>query len=250
MASARDVENIKPYDRSGQSKHEEVADMFDNIAPAYDRMNRLMTFGLDRVWLRRTVKAVAASRPRHILDIATGTADVAIAMAEKMPDADICGVDLSEGMVAVGRRKVASRKLQDRISLRVADALALPFEDNSFDAITVAYGVRNFEHLDRGYAEMMRVLRPGGKLFVLELTVPASPIIRPMYGLYTRHIVPALGRLVAKDSRAYSYLPESIRAVPARENMSRLMEAAGLTETRWKSMFPGTVALYTAAKPL
>lgn len=248
MSGASDVEHIKPYSDGDGSKGKEIADMFDNIAPAYDRMNRLMTFGLDRVWLRRTVSTVAAAGPRHILDIATGTADVAIAMARRMPGASICGIDLSEGMIAIGRKKVEDHQLGGRITLQVADALKLPFPDNSFDAITVAYGVRNFEHLDRGYAEMLRVLRPGGKIFVLELTVPASPVIRPFYSLYTRCIIPGMGRVLAKDSRAYSYLLESIRAVPARDGMTALLDNAGFADVRWKSMFPGTVALYTATK--
>lgn len=243
------VENIKPYATDGRSKGEEVADMFDNIAPAYDRMNRLMTFGLDRVWLKSFVSGIAAQAPAEILDIATGTADVAISMARRLPEARITGVDLSEGMVAIGRKKVAEKQLDSRIVLQVADALALPFDDASFDSVTVAYGVRNFEHLDRGYAEMLRVLRHGGKLHVLELSVPRSPIMRPFYGLYTRTIVPALGRMMSKDSRAYSYLPESIRAVPARDDMTALMAQAGFTDTRWRSMFPGTVVIYTATKP-
>ncbi len=248
MAEAREVENILPYDTEGRAKGVEVAEMFDNIAPAYDRMNRLMTFGLDRVWLRRTIREVAKDSPKYVLDIATGTADVAIAMASKIPMTRITGIDLSEGMVAIGRRKVISAGLDARIKLDVADALALPFADAQFDAITVAYGVRNFEHLDQGYAEMLRVLRPGGRLYVLELTVPASPIVRPFYKLYTRHVVPRLGKLISKDSRAYAYLPESIRAVPTRSEMTELMSKVGFVNTRWHSLFPGTVCLYTATK--
>ncbi len=250
MSQASDVENIKPYNNKGCAKGDQVAMMFDNIAPAYDRMNRLMTFGLDRVWLRRTVSAAAKGTSNKILDIATGTADVAIALAHKMPEAHITGIDLSEGMVAIGRDKVAKSGLESRVKLCVGDALALPFADNSFDTVTVAYGVRNFENLDKGYAEMLRVLRPGGRLFVLELTVPASTLVRPFYNMYTRGIIPAMGRLLSKDSRAYSYLPESIRAVPSRRAMTAMMTRAGLTDAAYKSFFPGTVCLYTATKSL
>lgn len=247
--SSYEVENINPYTEGGCSKGQQVAEMFDHIAPAYDRMNRLMTFGLDRVWLRRTISAISKAEPRNVLDIATGTADVAIALARKLPDALITGIDISEGMVNIGKQKVSRAGLESRIRLETADALELPFEDNYFDAITVAYGVRNFEHLDRGYAEMSRVLRPGGQLFVLELTVPASPLTRPLYNVYTRLFIPTLGRIMSKDNRAYTYLPESIQAVPSRGSMVGLMKQAGFFQARYKSLFPGTVCIYSAIKP-
>jgi demethylmenaquinone methyltransferase/2-methoxy-6-polyprenyl-1,4-benzoquinol methylase len=151
-------------------------------------------------------------------------------------------------MIAVGKTKVEQAGLADRISLAAADALALPFADNSFDAITVAYGVRNFEHLDKGYAEMLRVLRPGGMLCVLELTPPASPLVKPFYTAYTRGIIPIVGRMLSNDRRAYTYLPESIAAVPARNDMLQIMRAAGFTNTAYRSFTFGVCTLYTACK--
>jgi demethylmenaquinone methyltransferase/2-methoxy-6-polyprenyl-1,4-benzoquinol methylase len=241
------VEEINPY-QSSDAKHQQVRRMFDSIAKKYDLMNRMMTMGIDKLWRRRAVKLVAKTRPKTILDIATGTADLAIALARKAHEAQITGVDLSEGMIEIGRQKVEHARLGDRINLKAADALALPFEDNSFDIITVAYGVRNFEHLDKGYAEMHRVLAPGGMLCVLELTTPKSKFVRPFYNFYTRVIIPAVGRMVSKDDRAYTYLPESIAAVPAREEMTRLMTNARFTHARYKSMTFGTCTLYTAIK--
>lgn len=241
------AEKIEPYG-DGRAKGEQVREMFDSIAPAYDFMNRAMTMGIDRLWRRRAVRAVEACAPRHVLDIATGTGDVAIALAGALPEAKITGIDLSEGMIAVGRRKVASAGLDGRVMLRRGDCLALDLPDNSVDAITVAYGVRNFEHLDRGYAEMMRVLRPGGTLCVLELSTPRGPITGPLYRLYTRYVIPAAGRLVSRDVRAYSYLPESIAAVPQGEQMCALMLAAGASEARYRAMTFGACTLYTAKK--
>lgn len=249
---SEDVEKITPYGTGGDNRHkaEQVRDMFDAIAPSYDLMNRMMTMGgMDNRWRRRCVAIVKAHGARDILDLATGTGDLAIALARAIPDATVTGGDLSEGMLAVGRLKVEQAGLADRITLMAADALHLPFDDTSFDAITIGFGVRNFEYLDCGYAEMTRVLRPGGLLVVLELTPPASPLVRPLYSVYTRGVIPVVGRIVSHDSRAYKYLPESIAAVPARDDMTRLMTDAGLTDARWKSQFMGVATIYTARKP-
>lgn len=241
------VEQINPYSAGGK-KHEQVRRMFDNIAPAYDLMNRMMTLGIDRRWRRLAVRTVADAGPRTILDIATGTGDLAMLLAKAVPDATVTGVDLSEGMLAVGRRKAEQAGLQHRISFLTGDALNLPFPDNAVDAITVAYGVRNFDHLDRGYAEMLRVLRPGGLLCVLELSAPASPLVKPFYAAYTRGVIPLVGRLVSKDHAAYSYLPRSIRAVPARSAMTRLITDAGFCDATFRSLTLGVCTMYTAKK--
>lgn len=168
------AEKITPYG-TDRPKGAQVEEMFDNIAPAYDFMNRAMTLGIDRSWRRKVVKAATDTSPRSILDVATGTGDLAIQLARAAGGASVTGIDLSEGMLAVGRRKVAEAGLDRRVTLIQGDCLALPFPDGAFDTVTVAFGVRNFEHLDRGYAEMARVLRPGGKLIVLELSVPLPP---------------------------------------------------------------------------
>ncbi len=246
------VENITPYGTGGdrRAKAAQVREMFDSIAPAYDLMNRMMTLGgLDRRWRRKCVDLVADAKPADVLDLATGTGDMAISLAKALPDAKITGGDLSEGMLDVGRTKIDRLGLSGRVSLQVADALDLPFADGAFDAVTIGFGVRNFEHLDRGYSEMTRVLRPGGLLVVLELTPPASRVVKPFYNFYTRAVIPAVGRMVSHDSRAYTYLPESIAAVPARDDMTSLMAAAGLTECRWKSLAFGVATIYTARKP-
>lgn len=242
------VEKITPYTDDSRHKSEQVREMFDAIAPAYDFMNRAMTFGIDRLWRRKAVRLMRDVPHAEVLDIATGTGDLAILMAERLHGAHVTGVDLSEGMIEVGRRKVADHGLAEHVTLTPGDCLALPFADDSFDCITCAYGVRNFEDLSAGYREMCRVLRPGGLLVVLELSTPPSALVRPFYNLYTRSLIPAVGRMVSKDTRAYSYLPESIAAVPQRDEMCGVMRAAGLADCRYIPLTFGTCTIYTATK--
>lgn len=242
------AEKILPYSADRRGKSEQVRDMFDSIAPAYDFMNRAMTLGVDRIWRRRAVRAVKACAPSKVLDIATGTGDVAIAVARALPQSSVLGIDLSEGMISIGRRKVQQAGLSGRVELKQGDSLAIELPDNSVDAITVAYGVRNFEHLLDGYAEMMRVLRPGGTLCVLELSTPRGRLTYPLYRLYTRHIIPALGRMVSRDVRAYSYLPESIAAVPQGDDMCSLIRTAGACSAVAHPMTFGACTLYIARK--
>lgn len=239
-----DVEQITPYG-SDAPKGRQVERMFDSIAPAYDLMNRAMTFGIDRLWRAKAVRMLRRHHPHDILDVATGTGDLAIELAGRLPLARITGIDLSSGMIAVGREKIARAGLSDRVRLDVADCLALPFADASFDCITVAYGVRNFADIEGGYREMRRVLRPGGRLCVIELSTPVNPLVKPLYKVYTRGIIPAVGRMVSKDPRAYSYLPESIAAVAQREQMCELMQRAGFTETGFRSLTFGVCCIYT-----
>lgn len=241
------AEKITPYG-SDRPKGAQVEEMFDNIAPAYDFMNRAMTLGIDRSWRRKVVKTAAAAAPAAILDVATGTGDLAIQLARAVPQATVTGIDLSEGMLAIGRRKIADAGLTGRIDLRQADCLSLPFPNNTFDVVTVAFGVRNFEHLDKGYAEMVRVLRLGGTLIILELSTPTSPIVKPFYKLYTRGIIPLLGRMVSNDSRAYSYLPESIAAMPQGDKMLSLMEKAGMDSCAIRRLTFGVSSIYTGKK--
>lgn len=242
------VEDITPYG-TNNAKHEQVKDMFDAIAPHYDLMNRMMTMGVDKCWRRRVVNFVASLTPSRILDIATGTGDLAIAMGRKCTSATVTGVDLSPGMIECGNRKIAESGLSDRVALSVADALALPFDDNTFDVVTAAFGVRNFEKLEQGYREMARVMRPGAAIVVLELTTPTSPLVKPFYSFYTKCIIPVVGKVVSGDSRAYTYLPESIRAVPARNDMLALMRKAGLDNGKYISLTFGTCTIYIAYKP-
>ena len=242
------VEQIKPYSRHG-AKTEQVRRMFDSIAPAYDFLNRAMTLGIDKRWRARAVATVAACRPLHIVDIATGTGDMAIKLAHAMADAHITGIDLSQGMIDIGRRKIADAGLTDRIELRVDDCLDSSLPAGCADAVTVAYGVRNFADLEAGYRAMLAMLRPGGTLCVLELSTPQSPLVLPFYKFYTRCIIPIMGRTVSHDSNAYTYLPQSIAAVPQGDDMLALMRRAGFTDTAVRRLTFGVCSLYTARRP-
>lgn len=242
-----EVEATTPY---GDDRHksEQVREMFDSIAPAYDFMNRAMTLGIDKLWRAKTVRMIKKSSPLTILDVATGTGDLAIKMARSMPKAMVTGLDLSAGMVERGNAKVAKAGLNGRVKLEVGDSLAMPYADGTFDCVTVAYGVRNFEHLLQGYREMARVLRPGGMLVVIELSTPTSRVVKPLYRFYTRRVIPAVGRMVSKDNRAYTYLPESIEAVPQGSAMTALMREAGFDHTQFIPLTFGTCTIYIARK--
>lgn len=241
------IESVNPYSDS-RHKSEQVKDMFDSIAPAYDFMNRAMTFGIDKLWRRAAVKILQHERHDDILDIATGTGDLAIMIAKMLDPLSVIGVDLSAGMIEIGRKKVSEAGLDDIVSLGIGDCLQLPFTDNSFDCITCAYGVRNFQDLQAGYNEMHRVLRTGGIAVILELSTPRSPIVKPFYNLYTRHVIPNVGRLVSKDVRAYTYLPESIAAVPQGEQMTAIMTRAGFSDVKFIPMTFGTCTIYIGRK--
>ena len=244
------AEHVNPYHDDSRPKTEQVRQMFDSIAPAYDVMNRMMTFGIDRLWRRKAVRMVASGRPRRILDVATGTGDLALLMARMLRPESITGIDLSSNMIELARQKCgrAPSVAPTRIDFAVADCLALPFGDGAFDCVTVAYGVRNFERLLQGYREMHRVLAQGGTLCVIELSTPVSPLVKPFYRLYTRCIIPAVGRLVSHDSRAYTYLPESIAAVPQGEEMLSLMRTAGFSKAECRTLTFGTCSIYIATK--
>ena len=244
------AEKINPYNEK-ESKTEQVEEMFDSIAPAYDFMNTAMTFGLHRYWRNCAIKMLKSLPHDAILDVATGTGDVAFCLYDKFRPKSIVGIDLSNGMLNIARKKLASmsHETQKAICFKQENCLDLSFSDKQFDLITVAYGVRNFERLAQGYAEMFRVLKPGGTLCVIELSVPKNPLIKWAYNLYSRHLIPAIGRMVSGDSRAYSYLPESIAACPQREDMTALMSQAGFTDCRYRSLTFGTLTIYLATRP-
>ncbi|HJA83818.1 MAG TPA: bifunctional demethylmenaquinone methyltransferase/2-methoxy-6-polyprenyl-1,4-benzoquinol methylase UbiE [Candidatus Bacteroides intestinavium] len=239
-------EKVKPYGQEGK-KVEQVERMFDHIAPAYDRLNRLMSLGIDRSWRRTALKWLRPHRPALVLDVATGTGDFAIQACRMLPSASLTGVDLSEGMMQVGRRKVEQAGLAARIDFQREDCEALTFSDASFDAVTVAFGIRNFEHLDRGLREMCRVLRPGGHLVILELSTPDRPPMKQLYRIYSR-LIPLMGRLVSHDRSAYTYLPQSIRAFPQGEVMSESIRRAGFSDVRFRRLTFGVCTLYMATK--
>lgn len=242
------VEQVTPYSDQTTAKTEQVRQMFDAIAPAYDFMNRAMTLGIDIWWRRLAVKRLKRIHPKHILDVATGTGDFAIQLNESLHPQHITGIDLSQGMLDEARRKVKGKELENTISFEQGDCMALPMADETFDAVTVAFGVRNFEHLQQGYHEMARVLKPGGMLCVLELSTPTNPIIRWLYDIYTLHIIPAIGAMESGDKSAYRYLPQSIAAVPQGDDMLQLMRNAELRKTAFRRLTLGVCTIYTAVK--
>lgn len=240
---------MKPY-RSDKSKKEEVREMFDRIAPAYDRLNHTLSFQIDKLWRRRAVQIVRRATPRRILDVATGTGDLAIALAERIPRAQVVGVDLSERMLEAARRKVLARGLEGRVRLKAGDAERLALADAAFDAVTVAFGVRNFGDLDAGLRELWRVLRPGGLLVVLEFSTPRMPLFRTLYRFYSHRVLPVIGGRISKDRRAYEYLPASVDEFPAPVRFAELLVKAGFVHCRSRSQSFGIAQIYTAQKPL
>ena len=216
---AENSTEITPYGREDRSKKEQVADMFDNISGHYDFLNHFLSLGIDRLWRRRAIRLLRSLQPKKILDIATGTGDLAIAALKLDPD-HVTGVDISNKMLDVGRTKIAKMGVGDRVDLRYGDAEALPFGSGEFDAVTSAFGVRNFEDLSKGLAEMARILRVGGHAVILEFSKPKNIIFRKLYYFYFLNVLPFVGRLVSRDNRAYTYLPESVRAFPDGEEMA------------------------------
>ena len=247
------AESVKPYNDE-EAKGKQVGEMFDAIAPSYDFMNTMMTGGLHIRWRNKALKMAAGrlpeGNPRKVLDVACGTGDVSFRLHELFPDAEVTGLDLSPGMLAIARRKLAAMpaEAREKISFMEGDSLRMPFADDTFDMVTVAYGVRNFERLEDGYREMRRVLKPGGVLCVIELSEPANPLIKAGYRLYSRHVIPLAGRMVSHDTRAYSYLPESIAACPQRGDMTAMMERAGFRDASYRSLTMGVITIYIATK--
>lgn len=225
-----------------------IAAMFDRISLKYDRLNHLLSLNIDKMWRRKTAKVVAKSHPKTILDLATGTADLAIALAKRNPQAHIVGMDFSEKMLEIGKRKVAQQGLGKQIELRLGDAANLPFDDNSFDAVTVAFGVRNFEDLDKGLSEISRVLRPGGQATILEFSMPEKFPTKQLYRLYFKHILPKIGKSVSKDLSAYSYLPQSVEAFPKPDGFLRILSDNSLNSGAARLLSYGIATLYTAIK--
>lgn len=245
------AEKINPYNET-ESKTEQVEEMFDSIAPAYDFMNTAMTFGLHRYWRNQALRRLASLPHKDVLDVATGTGDVAFKIYESMHPDTVTGIDLSRGMLDIARKKLQKMTDAARHSIHFMEGncLEMPFDDESFDIITVAYGVRNFENLKQGYSEMLRVLRKGGTLCVIELSVPKNPLLRFAYNIYSHHLIPFVGKLISGDSRAYSYLPESIAACPQRESMTEIMRNAGFDKTSYRSLTFGAVTIYIASKSI
>ncbi|OYQ38347.1 bifunctional demethylmenaquinone methyltransferase/2-methoxy-6-polyprenyl-1,4-benzoquinol methylase [Flavobacterium cyanobacteriorum] len=238
---------VTPYKDSGLGKKEQVAQMFDTISGSYDGLNRVISFGIDVKWRKKVLKLVAAKNPQTILDIATGTGDLALLMA-KTGAGEIIGADISEGMMEVGRKKVTAQNLDSRVKLVYGDSENLPFQDNYFDAITVAFGVRNFETLEKGLAEILRVLKPGGLLVILETSVPVKFPYKQGYKLYTRFILPLIGRIFSRDKSAYAYLCESASVFPFGEALNNILRKVGFIDVKHMPQTFGVATIYTASK--
>lgn len=242
------MREVKPSNSSPAGKKEQVAEMFNSIAPKYDFLNHTLSFGIDRYWRKKAIRLLAKCSPATILDVATGTGDFAIA-ALKSGAAKVTGIDISSEMVAVGVEKVRRLGLEDKISLSTGDSESIGFPDLTFDAATVAFGVRNFENLPRGIAELFRVLKPGGTLCVLEFSKPVNPVVRSMYRFYSWKLLPLVGRLVSGSRNAYTYLPESVEEFPDGENFMQFMRNAGFENVREYRMTFGVATIYMGRKP-
>lgn len=238
---------VTPYKDSKLSKKKQVEQMFDNISDNYDGLNRVISLGTDVKWRKKVVTTVSATKPQSILDIATGTGDLAIQMAQTNATR-IVGLDLSEGMLKVGRRKISDKNLDSRIEMIQGDSENLPFEDNSFDAITVAFGVRNFENLDKGLEEIYRVLKPGGIFVVLETSVPTKFPYKQGYRLYSNFILPVIGKIFSKDKDAYSYLSESAANFPYGIAFNNILEKIGFIDVKDMPQTFGVSTIYIASK--
>lgn len=227
---------------------DKIAAMFNSIAPSYDLLNHLLSMGIDKIWRKRVVKIVENCGAKKIVDIAAGTGDLSIAMARKIADAEILGVDISDGMLAVAREKSAKCGLSNRVTFSIDDALGLSFQDNSFDALTVAFGVRNFENLEQGLSEMLRVVKKGGTVVVLELSIPTNPLFGFVYNLYFNKILPIIGKFTSKSDFAYNYLPQSVTEFPSGDRFVSLLDKVGYVKCKKRELCGGIATIYHAEK--
>lgn len=240
---------VVPYKESDLNKKQQVEQMFDNIAHKYDFLNRILSFGIDVGWRKKVVKMLAKTNAKLVLDMATGTADLALEIS-KVPGVQVKGVDLSEGMLEIGRQKVKGRGMDKVIELVKGDSERIVFADNTFDAATVAFGVRNFENLEQGLMELFRVIKPGGSLFVLEFSKPKQFPYKQGYNFYFKNILPTVGKFFSKDSSAYTYLPDSVDAFPDGTNFLKVMEKSGFNGMEMHPLTFGTATIYVGIKPL
>jgi demethylmenaquinone methyltransferase/2-methoxy-6-polyprenyl-1,4-benzoquinol methylase len=241
------VQHIKPYDQGG-SKKKQVSAMFDNIAPWYDFLNHFLSLGIDISWRKKAIAALKNDQPKKILDVATGTADLALEAQHQLRADKIIGLDIAAEMLEIGRKKIRNKELSDKIELLLGDSENMPFADNTFDAVTVAFGVRNFEDLERGLAEMLRVLKPKGKVVILEFSKPRAFPFKQLYNFYFRNMLPIIGRITSKDPKAYSYLYESVMAFPDGKDFVKVLEKTGYHSPTYKNLTLGISTIYVAEK--
>lgn len=240
-------EEIKPYGKEGE-KGKLIEEMFDNIAPTYDTLNHRLSWDIDKGWRKKAIRQLLPFQPKTILDIATGTGDFAILSAKELRPQRMIGIDISEGMMKIGQKKVEAEGLQHIVSFKKDDCTHLSFDDNSFDAVTAAFGIRNFQNLDQGLSEMYRVLRPNGHLSIVELTTPVSFPMKQLFKLYSHTILPVYGKLISKDTSAYSYLTKTIEAFPQGEVMLDILRKAGFKNASFKRLTFGICTMYFATK--
>lgn len=239
--------NVKPYYSEDKSKKEEVAEMFNNISGRYDFLNHFLSLGIDKLWRKKAVKELKEVSPKRILDIATGTGDFAISSLRLNPE-EVVGVDISQGMLDVGAQKMKKKGVAHIVKMQLGDSENLQFEDNTFDGITVGFGVRNFENLEKGLRDMLRVLRPGGKAVILEFSKPKKFPVKQTFGFYSKRVIPLLGGSISKDKRAYAYLPESVEAFPEGKAFVDIMKKVGYNSIKAIPVSGGIATIYTGLK--
>jgi demethylmenaquinone methyltransferase/2-methoxy-6-polyprenyl-1,4-benzoquinol methylase len=241
------AEQVKPYGDSSKSKKEEVAEMFNNISAKYDFLNHFLSLGIDKLWRKKAVKMLRSVNPTRILDIATGTGDFALESLVLKPT-QIVGLDISSGMLEHGRVKMKKKGVDHIITMQQGDSEDIPYEDNYFDGLTVGFGVRNFENLEKGLGEMLRVVRPGGKLIILEFSKPKKFPIKQLFAFYSKNIIPILGKSISKDSNAYTYLPESVAAFPEGKNFENILAKVGYKDISSTLVSGGIATIYAGTK--
>jgi demethylmenaquinone methyltransferase/2-methoxy-6-polyprenyl-1,4-benzoquinol methylase len=239
---------VVPFKDSSESKKKQVENMFDKIAFRYDFLNRFLSVGIDVSWRKKAIKLLVPFHPEKILDVATGTGDFALTSYEILRPEKITGIDISEGMLELGRKKITKAGLDAHIELLNGDSEAILFGDNSFDAVTVAFGVRNFENLEQGLSEIKRVLKPGGRLIVLECTKPSMPVVKQFYNFYMKFITPKIGKIIAKNNDAYQYLNDSVLQFPEKESFIQILNKAAYRNTFYKTLTLGICTIYCAEK--
>lgn len=241
-------DTVVPFKDSKESKKQQVENMFDKIAFRYDFLNRFLSAGIDVGWRKKAIKQLVSSKPKNILDVATGTGDFALTSFKILKPEKITGIDISERMLEIGRKKIEKAGLQENIELLKGDSEAILFDDNTFDAITVAFGVRNFENLEKGLGEIRRVLKPGGKLVILEFTKPSIPVIKQVYNFYMNTITPKIGKIIAKNNEAYQYLNDSVVQFPQKESFIHILNQSDYRNAFYKTLTLGICSIYCAEK--
>ena len=238
---------VKPYNQDDKSKKQEVAEMFDNISARYDFLNHFLSLGIDKIWRRKAINQLRSTPVKKLIDIATGTGDFAIAALKLNPE-EVIGLDISAGMLAVGEQKMIKNKVDSIIKMQLGDSENIPYDSNYFDALTVGFGVRNFENLELGLAEMLRVLKPGGKAVILEFSKPKRFPIKQIFGFYSRYFIPFFGKRISKDAQAYSYLPESVAAFPEGKDFVDILRKIGYKNIESTLVSGGIATIYAGIK--